>query len=92
MTETMIPPILLGDRMRIALRHAEIGAGDMAEYLGVGRNTVSTWINGKHQPSRPALRLWALRTGVPLEWLETGVVRHQGLEPRTRWLTAGEAA
>ncbi|WP_432794425.1 helix-turn-helix domain-containing protein [Rhodococcus ruber] len=68
----------------------------MAEYLGVARNTVSTWINGRIEPSTQTLRLWALRTGVPFIWLQTGtapspdggdgaaVVRHQGLEPRTR--------
>ena len=58
--------------MRIALRHADMGAGEMAEYLGVGRNTVSTWINGRITPGKQSLRLWSMRTGVPLEWLETG--------------------
>ena len=87
----------LADRMRKSLRIADLGVAEMAEYLGVSRNTVSTWINGRITPSVQTQRLWAIRTGVPLAWLQTGVlaprdpdddgggaVRHQGLEPRTR--------
>lgn len=58
--------------MRKALRHAGIRPGEMAEYLGVGANTVSTWINGKITPSTQTLRLWALRCGVPYFWLLSG--------------------
>jgi transcriptional regulator with XRE-family HTH domain len=57
------------DRMRKALRHADMGVQEMADYLGVARNTVSTWVNGRIRPSKQTLRLWALRCGVPLEWL-----------------------
>lgn len=58
--------------------------------------TVSRWINGHKVPSKQTRRLWALRTGVPLEWLETGqalaekprpdIARSEGLEPPTFWL------
>lgn len=68
-----IPEWDLADRMKKALRHAELPAGEMAEYLGVGRNTVSTWINGRIEPSTQTLRLWALRCGVPYEWLRDGI-------------------
>lgn len=96
-----VPEWDVADRMRKALRVSGVGVQEMADYLGVARNTVSTWINGKIDPSVQTLRLWALRTGVPFEWLQTGedprpdnpggglsTVRHQGLEPRTRWLVA----
>lgn len=46
----------------------------MADYLGVRREAVSTWLSGKVNPKKSTLRLWAFRTGVPLEWLETGQV------------------
>ncbi len=62
----------LADRMRKALRVADMGVGEMAEYLGVSRNTVGNWINGHATPSRQTRMLWAMRTSVPLEWLETG--------------------
>ena len=92
MAEMVVPEWDTADRMRKALRTAHVGVGEMAEYLGVGPSTVSTWINGKFRPSPQTLRLWSIRTGVPLEWLETGSVRHQGLEPRTRWLTSWRVA
>jgi len=106
-----VPSIEMYDRMRIALRHANVGVSEMADYLGVTRQTVGNWINGHVKPSRQSLLLWALRTGVPLEWIETGTVsdssehekprpdgpdgaavRHQGLEPRTRWFDASPLA
>jgi len=59
----------LADRMRKALRIADLGVSDMADYLGVSRNAVSTWINGRITPKRQTLLLWAMRTGVPAEWL-----------------------
>jgi hypothetical protein len=33
---------------------------------------VGAWINGHRTPSPMALRLWAQRTGVSLEWLTEG--------------------
>lgn len=59
----------LADRMRKALRHAGLGVQEIAEYLGVARNTVSNWINGRIEPSTQTLRLWALRCGVDYGWL-----------------------
>ncbi len=59
----------LADRMRKALREAGLGVQQMATYLDVDRSTVSTWINGRITPSTQTQRLWALRCGVPYEWL-----------------------
>jgi len=71
----------VADRMRKSLRHSDVGVSDMAAYLGVARNTVSTWINGRIEPSRQTLRLWALRTGVQFEWLESGTVSADRPDP-----------
>ncbi len=68
----VIPVFTRGDRMRVALRSAGIGVQEMADYLEVSRGTVSTWLNDKITPGKQTLRLWAIRTGVPLVWLETG--------------------
>jgi transcriptional regulator with XRE-family HTH domain len=59
----------LADRMRKALRASDTSVQDMADFLGVTRGTVSTWINGHIHPSTQTLRLWAARTNVPYEWL-----------------------
>ena len=61
------------DRMRKSLRVSGLTVQDMADYLGVTRGTVSTWINGHIDPSTQTLRLWAMRTGVPYEWLTGGL-------------------
>ena len=90
----------MGDRMGKSLKYAGISVQGMADYLEVSRNTVSTWINDRITPSKQTRRLWALRTGVPLQWLETGVdeptpgpgpgvtVGRVGLEPTTDGLQA----
>lgn len=62
----------LGDRLAKSLHVAGLTSQDMAEALEVSRNTVSNYINGNTQPRKLYLREWALKTGVPLEWLETG--------------------
>jgi len=59
----------LADRMRKALRVSGLTVQEIADYLGVTRGTVSTWINGHIHPSTQTLRLWAARTGVPYSWL-----------------------
>ena len=68
-TAATVPEWDLADRMRKALRTADVGVQEMADYLGVARNTVSTWINGRITPNAQTQRLWALRCGVSYEWL-----------------------
>lgn len=78
-----VPEFDLADRMRKALRTADMGVQEMADYLGVARNTVSTWINGRIVPNRQTVLLWAMRTGVPLEWLESGAYGQSPTPPTT---------
>jgi len=75
-----IPEWTLGDRMGKALSHADMGVQEMADYLGVSRNTVSTWLHDRIRPSRQTQMLWAMRTGVALEWL-TGEWAPRGSNP-----------
>ena len=65
----IVPEWDMADRMRKSLRDAGLSVQEMAEYLDVSRTSVSNWINGRIDPSRQTLRLWALRTGVSYEWL-----------------------
>jgi transcriptional regulator with XRE-family HTH domain len=62
----------LADRLRKALRIGHITAGEMAEYLGVHRVTVSAWMLDRQKPRVGMLRLWAAYCGVPFEWLRDG--------------------
>lgn len=84
-----VPEFDLADRLRKALRTSGVGVGEMAEYLGVARNSVGNWINGHHPPDKRTLRLWALRTGVPFEWLESGEVAPTNSGPGTRATATG---
>lgn len=77
-----IPEWDVADRMRKALRVADVSVDEMSNYLGVNRQSVGRWINGRGNPSRQTLMLWAMRTGVPYEWL----AHSEGLEPPTCWL------
>lgn len=95
-----VPVFELSDRTRKAREYAGLDQGELAERLGVARSTVARMEQGKtERAKRPLLAAWSLATGVSLQWLETGeapspdgdgasVVRHQGLEPRTRWFEA----
>src|SRR5258707_9142872 len=64
-----VPDWDIADRMRKALRTADIGVAEMADYLGVSRTSVSNWINGRIEPSLQTMRLWSIRTNTNLEWL-----------------------
>lgn len=76
-----VPEWDLPDRMRKALRVARLSVQEMAVYLDVTRNTVGNWINGRIEPSTQTLRLWALRTGVAFEWLQSGMAPAPGSGP-----------
>lgn len=61
-----------GDRLRKARVAAGVGVGDMAEFLGVTRSMVSRYETDKGTPRIGYYRLWAIRCGVPMEWLQYG--------------------
>lgn len=63
----------MADRLAKSLRVARVSSAEMAEYLEVHRNTVSSWLNGRSAPKRPQLIAWALRTGLAYDWIKDGV-------------------
>jgi transcriptional regulator with XRE-family HTH domain len=71
-------------RLSLALEWGGVSAGDMAEALGVHRNTVGNYLNGRARPRRSALVVWAMRCGVSLHWLMTGEDPGPN-EPSTSW-------
>jgi transcriptional regulator with XRE-family HTH domain len=62
----------LADRLRRTLRVTGIGVSEMAADLGVSREAVGTWINGRIIPRRSSVMAWALRTGASFDWLMYG--------------------
>jgi transcriptional regulator with XRE-family HTH domain len=77
MTEQPLPrPLIewdLADRMKKALRVARVSRKAMATYLDVTEGTISTWTSGRIEPSMQTKRLWAMKCGVPFEWLNDGI-------------------
>lgn len=71
-TELHIPEWTLGERLEKSLKDAGLTPDDMALEMDVHRNTVGNWISGRTAIKKPALRIWAMRCGVPLEWLRSG--------------------
>lgn len=68
-----VPAWTLGWRLKRALASANVGAGDMADYLGYSKAQISRYLNDKGEPPRAqVLRLWAMHCGVPFDWLATG--------------------
>lgn len=62
------------DRLRKSMRISGKDAGALAVDLGVHRNTVGNYLNGRTELDRRTLVAWAVSTGVPVEWLEHGTV------------------
>ena len=83
MEDMTVPEWTLNWRMQRAMAHAGLQIDDLAGELGVSRSTVSRWLNEHGAPPRIGyLKLWAMRCGVPLDWLLSGAeVRRPGSCP-----------
>ena len=69
-----VPEITKGDRYRRARLNTGIGSAEFADRIGVSRNTVSAIESDRTAVRKIVANAWALATGVPVEWLETGVL------------------
>ena len=67
-----VPPILVRHRLRIAREYAGLEQDELAELIGVARNTVGNAEKGRHKVRKITLNAWALHCGVPLSWIENG--------------------
>jgi transcriptional regulator with XRE-family HTH domain len=76
----MIPQFERHDRMGKALKVAGVSSSDMADYVGVARETMSRYLSGKAPAPLAVVRVIALRTGVPFAWIQDGDIlpRHDG--------------
>ncbi|WP_407705377.1 helix-turn-helix domain-containing protein [Actinomyces urogenitalis] len=51
----------------------------LTEAMGVSRATVSNYETGfSSKPRKIVLNAWAMATGVPIQWIETGTVPGSG--------------
>lgn len=72
--EGTIPAFTMGDRLRKARMGTGLNTRDFAERIGVSQSTVTNAENDRSRTRRITLLMWSQATGVPVEWLETGVV------------------
>lgn len=69
-----VPVWTVGDRLRKARSLTGLTARDFAEEIGVSQKTVTNAEGDRHVVRKIVLNAWALRTGVPVEWLERGTI------------------
>jgi transcriptional regulator with XRE-family HTH domain len=68
----VIPQFDVSDRLRKAREITGLDQTEFAAEVGLGRATISRYERGEVTPSKSALLLYQMRTGVPKEWLATG--------------------
>lgn len=68
----------LADRLHKALRVGKCKPGVMRVELGCSESTMTNYLAGRTTPNLSALRVWAMRCGVPLEWLRSGEISDPG--------------
>lgn len=84
------PEVQIRHRLRIAREHAGLDQGQLAELIGVSRNTVSNAETGAVQARKIVLNAWALACGVAVTWILTGK-QPGGDDPpsSTLWIISG---
>jgi transcriptional regulator with XRE-family HTH domain len=67
-----IPEWTQGDRLRKAREMLGMGQREFADHIGVSHQTITNAEKGHRAVRKITLNAWALATGVPASWLETG--------------------
>lgn len=73
-----MPQWHVGDFLRKARESAGLDQAELAAALGISRATVTNYERNKVKPRRAVVMAWAMRTGVPFEWLQGQESPRQG--------------
>ena len=100
-TEVVTPALPQYARLHLARFMAGLEMQELADRMDISRGTVSNYEDAGYtrQRQRSTIRLWALATGYPFEWLADGVptsgdgetvkrmddIRHAGRVPVARF-------
>jgi transcriptional regulator with XRE-family HTH domain len=69
-----IPVWTAGDRFRKAREDAGLTQTELADAIGVDRKTISAYeLDDRKRPMKMVVAAWAMRCGVPVSWLLTGI-------------------
>ena len=71
-TAGTVPTFTLSDRLRKAREHAGLEQAELADKIGVSRNTIGNAERGQRSVRKIVVNAWAMATGVSRHWLETG--------------------
>ena len=80
----------MATRLKIARVGVDLKQDELAQRIGVSRQTISHWERGGAQPSLGDAAALARVTGVTLDWLAGGEARPEGFEPPTFWSVVAE--
>lgn len=72
-----IPEFTLGDRLRKARELTGLGVREFAAEIGVSHGTITNAESDRRTVRPITIKAYAMRTGVPVEWLETGIAPTQ---------------
>jgi len=78
-----VPEWTFGDRLRKARQVSGLTVRDFAEEIGVSTKTITDAEGDRRRPRKILINAYAMRTGVPREWLETGQVSTDDNGPET---------
>lgn len=67
-----VPTWTVGDRLRKAREITGLDRQAWAHELGIARNSVAKYEASDEVPRQVVLLAWAMRSGVPVEWLASG--------------------
>jgi transcriptional regulator with XRE-family HTH domain len=70
----VIPSWTLGDRLKKAREFAGLKQPLLASELGIARSSITNYETDRTTPSKAVIMAWALRCGVPYQWLRTGKI------------------
>lgn len=59
-----------------------VSVDDVANHLGVAKDSVYRWIEAKGLPAHRVGRLWKFRLSEVDKWIETSGARQDDIEPR----------
>lgn len=80
MTATRTPTWTLGEHLAKARKDAEISVQQMADRLGVSRNTITNYEADRVHVSRSVVMAYASTCDVPLSWLDAGVTQRSAAD------------
>ncbi len=72
-THERVPEWTRGDRLRKARSLTGLTVKEFAAEIGISPKSVNNYEGDHVEPRKIVMNAWAMRTGVPLIWLEKGI-------------------